>query len=369
MPKMRLRALGLAAVVLLHACGGGDGGETPIEDGGSGSPPDSVDSKQGCQAFFDPELLAQGEDCTPKYGEYCPLLQDSGVENTRTEIPPCQGVDVAEYEASAGRLNSTYHVLSPSEGSPSAVYFSLAWRNASSERATNLLRLQELAKARNALVIVAGAPGASIGDIQSWPVSGLDQTLGVADTIAEYADYLDAILDDVAQNYGTAGLPVYMSGLSNGGVMVAHYICLRSSRIDAALIVASSVGNDQVAQCAFEHSLGTVQVHGTQDLLAPYHARLFMASVDDMYEKFTSLNRCAAERRTASVADEDLRVNFKGATSCNNARRSYLVVIDGGGHNWPGMDTLSDVNLSGPMTTEFDATLQGFDMLTLAAGE
>lgn len=349
-----LSVAGMLAALLSTGCGGGPGAE-------AAAPPQAAG--KDCEAFFDPALLAQGEACQPRYGVHCPLLDDSAASGTGREIPYCEGVDIEEAEASAGRLGARYLVLSPHARQPSVVYLGLHWRNAGAERFVNLLRMQELVKARNVLVVVPNAPGLHVADVQSWPTSGQ------ADQVEAHVALLDAVLDDVAERHDSDGLPLYVAGLSNGGIMTARYACACSDRVDAAMVVAGTLGVQELDLCRFEHPVGTVQVHGTQDPVVPYAGTLSTASVQAMFEKFVALNACGTERQTARSADGRLTIDYDGATVCSHGRRDYRVVVDGGGHSWPGMDMLYDLSPFGPLTRRFDATIQGFDLMTLAAGE
>jgi len=59
--------------------------------------------------------------------------------------------------------------------------------------------------------------------------------------------------------------------------------------------------------------------------------------------------------------------------NCDNSQgaQSILVTISNGGHHWPGYDDQSsiDFNAFGPISRDFDATIQGFDLLQQAAGQ
>lgn len=58
---------------------------------------------------------------------------------------------------------------------------------------------------------------------------------------------------------------------------------------------------------------------------------------------------------------------------CENpaGRSSYLVTINEGGHHWPGYDSQSgqDFSAFGPISLDFDSTIQGYDLLRRAGGQ
>lgn len=142
----------------LAACGASD----PIGGAAGGVPGGTA-----CQNDFTPERVAAGENCDPNLNRtlFCPLVPGSDFVRSRSEVIPCDGVEISTHPAAGGGLESDYIAIRPSSGgTPSAVYLNLHYLGANVAFYGNLTRMTELAKARNVVVLLPQAPLAS-----AWP--------------------------------------------------------------------------------------------------------------------------------------------------------------------------------------------------------
>lgn len=387
-----MRQAAMVGVVLIAACGGDssnvDGGSPPP---GGGDPPPS--SLSACQSSYSPEELDAGENCTPVKGFFCPSIAEGEASNSRTELVPCDGVVITEHSASGGGLTSPYYAIRRSGGQPDAIYLALHYLNASTEFFSNLIRLTELAKGRDVLVIVPQAPQLSglldmlpgsevlpitlptVGDniLSRWP------TNFALEPVASFVALLDAVVADARSQHGAQGLPLYVGGLSNGGTMAYNYGCARAGAVAAILAVATSQGVESAAACQPAAGLGTVIVHGTLDLVTPYGGvPQATASIPAIHENFKRLNGCTGEdqRALGGGTGSQPTVQIDYTRPCRDGRSNLLVTLIGNGHNWPGEDNNAllsqlpnnNLGLLGPIVDDFDATLHGYDLMRRAAG-
>lgn len=384
------------AVIFLTACGSSDDGNSVPGPGGSEPPPSGLSA---CQNSYSPERLDAGEECSPVKGFFCPSIAEGEAGNSRTELVPCDGVVISEHNASGGGLTSPYYAIRRSGGQPDAIYLALHYLNASTEFFSNLIRLTELAKGRDLLVIVPQAPQASglldmlpgsealpvqfptVGDnvLSRWPTNFALEPVGM------FVELLDAVVADARSELGAQGLPLYVAGLSNGGTMAYNYGCARAEAVEAILAVATSQGVESVAACAPRAGLGTVIVHGTLDFVTPYQGvPRATASIPAIHENFKRLNGCGGEdlRAVGDGEPDQSGVSDRGTVQidytrpCRDGKRNVLVTLIGNGHNWPGEDNNAllsqlpnnNLGLLGPIVDDFDATLHGFDLMRRAAG-
>lgn len=345
----------------LAACGGGGGG-VDVGDGDSGGGDGGGLSELSCDKAYSPEkVVATPSACEPQADELCPLAAGLSVLNSTTL--PCAGVTVEEFTVSGGGLSSTYLAIYAGSGPYDTVYLTLHYLMARAGTHSNVVRLPELAKARNTLILVPQAPGAIGGLGSRWPVSGID-------SVGPHIEFLDAVVADARSRFSGAGsAPLLVSGLSNGAVMAYQYACAAADRVAAVQAVAGSLGSSARAACQPSRPLGTVIVHGSADaLLAPYN------TVAPTHAYFKQVNGCTGSDSQTTVPTyfDPLVVTLSASARCADNRRDFLVVVDGGGHNWPGGSSdaseLSTIGLFGAHTRNFDATLQGYDLLRLAAG-
>lgn len=377
--KPMFAVLAASMVLGLTACGGG---------GGGGVPGSSVSSAgQSCSNAFDPDKLDSGQDCTSKAGTYCDGGQ--GLEVLQSDPIPCDGVIVESHSISAAGLSSDYLTLGSESGRYEAILLSLHYLQARTGVHVNVTRQSEIAKARRALVVVPQAPsvlqsvvGGVVDSLIDLPESGSPTNLlsrwptGPLEPVDDVVDFLKAVVARVREQYNLPNAPVYVSGISNGAVMAYNLACRAAGDFDAILAVASDLSQGQFENCAPSRPIGTVIVHGTGDVVTAYRGvPLLSAAIPEIHAFFKQANGCSGEDTVASMPtqpDDPLLVNIHSSGPCNAGRRSFLVEVEGGGHNWPGGadngSVLETIGLLGAHTNNFDASVQGYDLLRLAAG-
>lgn len=354
----------LLVVLMLSACGGGDG-----SDGGGNAAAGSA-PLSNCQTSFSTEKLAEGQNCTPITGTLCPV--DASANLLQPQPIACNGVDVQQYDVTAGGLSSNYYALTGGDQNYDAVYLALHYLLVDKGAFANIVRLPELAKGRKVLVIAPQAPrvlGAS-----RWPTGTALDNAQVAPTI----EWLKAVVADARQRYHVKdSVPLYVAGLSNGSIIGYLYSCT-DPNVRAILAVASDANTSSfTSTCAGAHPLGSVIVHGTGDLTTPYNG--FPAGlslpIPAIHQAFSTLDGCTGADATLQVpmtADSiPVTIDYTTNGACTSGNRNFLVTITGGGHNWPGQSRglITTQVLYGNQTANFDATLQGYDLLRLAAGD
>jgi len=369
------------AVIAMSACGGGGGGGGGDDDG-SPEPGGPVDTRS-CREDFTPERVNARENCSPTLNRYafCPAIPESQYLTSRTAVIPCVGVTVSSHTASGGGFNNVkYLAIRPSTGQPEAVYLALHYLDAPIEYYTNLIRLQELAKARNVLVLVPQAPSA----INSLPIAGLPLPAEIrvlsrwptqaSQPVESYLQLLDAVVTSARGLFNAQNIPLYAAGLSNGAPMAYFYACGRAQNVDAILSVAGNQQAANLAVCRPSQPVGVVIIHGTGDVIAAYNGLPGGLSmpVPEIYTAFRSLDQCTGADQNAALTSSAGRTEIRFTLPCANARRVVLAATLGDGHNWPGDDQAPlaglPLDLFGPTKDVIDATIQGYDLMRFAAG-
>lgn len=341
-------ALGLAAC----SDNGGPSG------GGGGGPTAS------CQTRFSVEAAAAGDNCAPAADTFCAVPNSQVLS---ADPLPCDGVTVSEHEITVGDVTTQYLAIRPSSGGTDSMVLALHYLGANTGRFSNVVRLSELAKARKVLVIAPQAPGLA----QRWPSN---PTIG--EDVDSAVALLHGVLSDAKSRFSTGSDPVYALGLSNGAVMAYLFACRAADQIKSVLAVAGELGIAALEGCAPSRAVGTVIVHGNADIVTPYGGIILLyPPVTTIHTTFKQFNGCTGtdSQLTLPSSADPLTVTIDSAGGCASGRRDFLVTIDGGGHNWPGGSaddsTLSTIGLLGAHTRNFDATLQGFDLLRAAGGD
>ena len=146
--------------------------------------------------------------------------------------------------------------------------------------------------------------------------------------------FITGAVADIGKNVGIDSSRVYVSGISNGGIMSYTLACTTG--------VFAAIGPDAATQlnsCRSPHPTSVLHIHGTADRLVPYNGGQGFSvingpSAPDLNAFWRNVDQCAAP-----VASTDGPVT-KSTAVCAQGRSVVLVTIDGGGHaEWPAFAT------------------------------
>ncbi len=157
------------------------------------------------------------------------------------------------------------------------------------------------------------------GTTASWNAG----TCCATDTTRDDVGYVRAILDEVTAALCIDERRVYVTGLSNGGMMSHHLGCRLADRIAA---IAPVAGLDATVPCEPGRPVGVVAFHGTTDELVPYANGV--AAVDEWVKR----NGCVGEAvETYSKGDSRCVTHEQ----CAGGVEVELCTVEDGGHTWP----------------------------------
>jgi polyhydroxybutyrate depolymerase len=155
--------------------------------------------------------------------------------------------------------------------------------------------------------------------------------------------FISALLDDLTRAYPVDPRRIYATGMSNGAIMAYRLASELSNRIAAIAPVAGAVGT-QINQP--KRPLSVLHFHGTKDEYIPFLggigekslSRTTFCSVDHSIQTWVKLNGCEEKPRTdvLSKDSDELIVTRQSYEGGKGGAEVSLVVIEGGGHTWPG---------------------------------
>jgi polyhydroxybutyrate depolymerase len=169
------------------------------------------------------------------------------------------------------------------------------------------------------------------------------------------------LLGDLKQSVRVDPKRIFVTGMSNGGMM-AYRLASESSEIIAA---AAPVGGPMATQtCAPRRSVPIIHFHGTEDEFAPYaggrgpQSTAFAPfySVQHSVDAWVRANGCSDKptvEKLPNKADDGMTVTRKTWGSGREGSEVVLVTIEGGGHSWPGRDPR--LEFLGPSTKDISA--------------
>jgi len=158
-------------------------------------------------------------------------------------------------------------------------------------------------------------------------------------------EFTRKILVDLATSANIDPKRVFATGMSNGGIMAYRLASELSDRIAAIAPVGGPMGTDSVTP---KRPVSVIHMHGTNDESAPFRggkgkglSGTDFYSVERSIQAWVRANGCGPEPGVTKVPDtakDGTAVIRTAYGSCKDGAEVVLVVIEGGGHTWPGRE-------------------------------
>ena len=158
--------------------------------------------------------------------------------------------------------------------------------------------------------------------------------------------FTKALLDDLAKVVKVDAKRVYATGMSNGAIMAYRLASELSDRIAAIAPVSGPMGTEK---CDPKRPVPVIHFHGTDDQFAPFKggkgekslSGTDFYSVDHSIQAWVKANGCKEEPATVELPDkakDGTKVTRKTYGGGKDGAEVVLIMIDGGGHTWPGRE-------------------------------
>lgn len=220
-----------------------------------------------------------------------------------------------------------------------------------------LTGFHDLAEREGFVVAEPSGPVVPLG-VTGWEIAALDEPdrddLGA----------MNQLIDILVRDYCVDPDRIFAAGYSNGGLFAAELACQRGSRIAAIVVVA---GFHTPEPC--ERHVPTVVMHGTADPIVPLGPNgasiiiddttpqavreLLSSSIEQEVDTSAIAAGCNDTPLSTRLADDVTELSYEG---CAGGADHHLILVDGGGHTWPGAAPMSDAEFLGPTTTNISAT-------------
>jgi polyhydroxybutyrate depolymerase len=177
--------------------------------------------------------------------------------------------------------------------------------------------------------------------------------MNVSISTADDIGFIETLAQHFQNNFSTNPLKQYLVGFSNGGFM-SHKIACESSMCFAGIATVSGNMSDTVYNnCNPQFSPAVLHMHGTADAIVPYNGGSGTGvSVDQTINKWKNFLFCDPTPITTDMPNTNIfdlsspqRISYQ-----NGLNELELIKINGGGHQWPGIQTL----VGGAGTINFD---------------
>ena len=186
----------------------------------------------------------------------------------------------------------------------------------------------------------AAARGAGTGPFLTWNAGEFEGKWaeGKADDVA----FIGKLLDDLGAVVKVDEKRVYACGMSNGAMMCYRLAAELSDRIAAIAPVAGTIAIDE---CKPKRPVPVIHFHGTKDAFVPFEmakskmpSLMRLKGVEDSIQTWVKLNGCEEKPRTDVLSrdGDEMKVTRTTYGGGKDGSEVVLVVIEGGGHTWPG---------------------------------
>jgi polyhydroxybutyrate depolymerase len=159
--------------------------------------------------------------------------------------------------------------------------------------------------------------------------------------------FLRALIEDLIARYPIDAKRIFVTGISNGGLMSYRLGCSLPDKIRAIAAVTAQIPAAIAPLCRSESAVSLAIFNGTEDPLVPYNGgqitvlgrqRGAVLSTDETIRIWRLKNRCSPEADVTElpdVVDDGTRVTKIEYSRCKNESKVVLYRIEGGGHTWP----------------------------------
>ncbi|MFO0936389.1 MAG: PHB depolymerase family esterase [Gemmataceae bacterium] len=195
-------------------------------------------------------------------------------------------------------------------------------------------------KSDDAGFVVVYPSGTGTGPFLTWNAGGFAGKM--AEGKPNDVVFISQMLDDLKTIITVDDKRVYACGMSNGGMMSYRLAAELSDRIAAVAPVAGTIAIDESKP---KRPVPVLHIHGSKDSIVPFEmtkgktpAFIKLKSVEDSIQTWVKLNGCREKPKTETISKDGDEMKVTRTIYGDGKENSevVLVVVEGGGHTWPG---------------------------------
>jgi polyhydroxybutyrate depolymerase len=157
--------------------------------------------------------------------------------------------------------------------------------------------------------------------------------------------FLLALVDRLAAEGKVDPARVFVTGISNGGIMSFRLACEAAGRVAGVVTIVANLGVEVAGRCHPSRPVPLLMLNGTADELVRYQggpvvvfgkARGSVIGTEATLAIFGAANGCGGFQPAAIADPADDGVGVEALAGQGCAAPTRLVRYVGGGHGWPG---------------------------------
>lgn len=180
--------------------------------------------------------------------------------------------------------------------------------------------------------------------------------------------FISALIEELKREYHIDGRRVYSTGISNGGMFSLRLACELSDKIAAVAPVAALMGEVLSQTCSPPRPVPVMFVMGTDDPLVPweggdigtdrvYRGRALSAAGSVSF--WVTADGCSEIPAVTYLPDAEpgdgTRIRRETYAGGRNGSEVVMLVVEGGGHTWPGGEQYMRELVIGITSLDIDA--------------
>jgi polyhydroxybutyrate depolymerase len=198
--------------------------------------------------------------------------------------------------------------------------------------------------------------------------SGLSRYRAFRENIDDVG-FISALIDLLIKEMNIDKKRIYITGISNGGIMSFRLACELSEKITAIASVTASMPEKLASHCSPLRPISVLIINGMDDPLVPWEGgeirfgRLRLGkvlSVSETVKYWVKHNKCSTSPQIFRQPDKDpfdgIRVRKEVYGQGREGTEVVLYTIEGGGHTWPGGYQYLREGFIGKTSRDIDAT-------------
>jgi polyhydroxybutyrate depolymerase len=191
--------------------------------------------------------------------------------------------------------------------------------------------------------------------ISVYPNGNSNQWKMSADNNSD-VDFIEALLDQLENDYNIDTKRIYSVGMSNGGFFSFLLACQLSDRIAAIGSVTGAMYQPLINSCNPNRPISIIQMHGTQDRIVDYS---YISNLLNFWKDHNGTNVVPKIYTLPDIdkTDGSTVERYVFSNGRNNVEVEHLK-INNGDHNWPGYRGNMDIDA----TEELWDFLKDFNM-------
>ena len=171
--------------------------------------------------------------------------------------------------------------------------------------------------------------------------------------------FVDRVIDDVGSQLPIDGEAIFATGMSNGGMMSYRLANELSHRFAAIAPVAGGVATETINPSM---PVSVFHIHGTADEYVPMmggrgkrsRPGLIAPKIQQSIDAWVAANGCSSSPEQRMIESSSYPQRESRYLDGRDGTEVRYLVIEGGGHTWPGQETHLEFEL-GPVALNIDA--------------